>query len=201
METAAYYLALLTLVCFPAAVLLWFLVHPFISLWRRLGPALTYCCVLPPLVLCAAALYRVREPLLTVRFGLHPLPALLGLLLMATAIWIAVARSRYFALSTLVGLPELSPQRHPTQLCTEGIFGRIRHPRYVEGGLALAGLALLTNYLVLYLMLAAYPPLIYGVVLLEERELRERFGEEYEAYCRQVPRFVPHMGKGQEREK
>jgi protein-S-isoprenylcysteine O-methyltransferase Ste14 len=29
------------------------------------------------------------------------------------------------------------------------------------------------------------------LVLLEERELRDRFGAEYEEYCRQVPRWIP----------
>ena len=34
-------------------------------------------------------------------------------------------------------------------------------------------------------------PTLYLLVLLEERDLRERFGSEYEACCRRVPRFVP----------
>jgi len=29
--------------------------------------------------------------------------------------------------------------------------------------------------------------------MLEERELRERFGAEYDAYCRRVPRFLPRL--------
>ena len=31
-------------------------------------------------------------------------------------------------------------------------------------------------------------------MLLEERELRERFGTEYEDYCRRVPRYLPKLG-------
>jgi len=36
---------------------------------------------------------------------------------------------------------------------------------------------------------------VFLIVQLEERELRERFGTEYEAYCRRVPRFVPVRGR------
>jgi protein-S-isoprenylcysteine O-methyltransferase Ste14 len=31
------------------------------------------------------------------------------------------------------------------------------------------------------------------VVYIEEPELRERFGESYEAYCRRVPRWLPRL--------
>jgi protein-S-isoprenylcysteine O-methyltransferase Ste14 len=34
-------------------------------------------------------------------------------------------------------------------------------------------------------------PAIHLVVLLEEPELRERFGAEYEEYCGRVPRYIP----------
>jgi protein-S-isoprenylcysteine O-methyltransferase Ste14 len=50
-----------------------------------------------------------------------------------------------------------------------------------------------------YILVAVFVPLTYGVVLLEERELRERFGEEYERYCDKVPRFFPkkhHYSQG-----
>ena len=32
-----------------------------------------------------------------------------------------------------------------------------------------------------------------GVVRWEEPELRERFGESYDAYCRDVPRWLPRL--------
>ncbi len=73
----------------------------------------------------------------------------------------------------------------------------MRHPRYLEIGFILAAIALFVNYLAVYILLAAYIPVIYLVVLFEERELRGRFGDAYESYCRKVPRFIPklrHLG-------
>ena len=55
--------------------------------------------------------------------------------------------------------------------------------------------ALFCNYLATYLLVPAVAILIYLIVLLEERELRNRFGAEYEAYCARVPRFVPKFRK------
>jgi protein-S-isoprenylcysteine O-methyltransferase Ste14 len=34
-------------------------------------------------------------------------------------------------------------------------------------------------------------PALFLVVILEERELRQRFGDAHVEYCRRVPRFVP----------
>ena len=34
-------------------------------------------------------------------------------------------------------------------------------------------------------------PTLHLVVVLEERELRQRFGAAYDAYARQVPRYLP----------
>jgi protein-S-isoprenylcysteine O-methyltransferase Ste14 len=57
-----------------------------------------------------------------------------------------------------------------------------------------AGFALIANYLVLYVMLALLVPAIWLVVVLEERELRRRFGAAYAEYSRRVPRFIPRRG-------
>jgi len=39
---------------------------------------------------------------------------------------------------------------------------------------------------------AAALPLLWLTVILEERELRQRFGAAYDGYCQRVPRFRPH---------
>ncbi|MFQ5631170.1 MAG: methyltransferase family protein, partial [bacterium] len=91
----------------------------------------------------------------------------------------------------LSGLPELSEKRYPGKLLKEGIYGKIRHPRYIEALLGVLGYAFFSNYLATYLVFLFGLPMIYIIVLLEERELHERFGAEYEEYCLSVPRFVP----------
>ena len=90
----------------------------------------------------------------------------------------------------LAGIPELSAD-DPGVLLQEGIYARIRHPRYIELLFWILGYALISNYLGTYVLFAITVPAIYLIVLMEEKELRDRFGEEYREYCRRVPRFIP----------
>ena len=67
----------------------------------------------------------------------------------------------------------------------------MRHPRYLELLLAIAGFALIANHLCLYLALLLWLPGVWLIVILEEKELRDRFGPAYEEYSRRVPHFIP----------
>jgi protein-S-isoprenylcysteine O-methyltransferase Ste14 len=91
----------------------------------------------------------------------------------------------------VAGIPELSPDRHAVALITDGLHGRIRHPRYVQVVLAMLGYALIANHLAPYLVVGAWVLAILAIVPLEERELVARFGSQYEDYRRRVPRFIP----------
>lgn len=84
-------------------------------------------------------------------------------------------------------------ENRPSELLTEGICSWIRHPRYVGLLCELSGAALFVNYLSVYLLLLSTFPIVRLTVWLEERELVDRFGEEYEAYMRRVPRFLPRI--------
>jgi Cu+-exporting ATPase len=70
----------------------------------------------------------------------------------------------------------------------------MRHPRYVQLLIALTGYALIANYLASYLVVALWVPGILVIALLEEKELRDHFGDAYQTYCRAVPRFLPKLG-------
>ncbi|MDH4230644.1 MAG: isoprenylcysteine carboxylmethyltransferase family protein [Nitrospirota bacterium] len=197
LETAAYYIALLTVVCVPPAILLWFLIHPLAFFWRRLGPLVTYLAVIPVLVSIGTAIYRFRGPLLLIHFGVRlPLVAI-AVLCMVIGICLGILRMRYLTPSMMLGIPEISKAGKPAKLLAEGIYSRIRHPRYLEIGFVLAGIAFAVNYLAVYVLLVAYMPVIYLVVLLEERELRKRFGAAYDRYCSEVPRFIPKLHRRQ----
>ena len=79
------------------------------------------------------------------------------------------------------------------RLATTGPYGRIRHPQYVAFVMILLGFLLQWPTL---LTLVMFPILVamYGrLAVTEEREMRERFGTEFDAYAARTPRFVPAL--------
>lgn len=191
MNSVRYYVALVVLLSVPPGLLLWFIIHPFASFWRRLGPVWTYSILVLPMVAMMVGLFLVRKPLLTIDFGTRYELIAVGVLVMVGAFTIGIKRKKHLTFGILAGLPELSQQRYPGKLLTEGLYAKIRHPRYVEAFLGILGYALIANYLAPYFLVLLSIPIIFLIVALEERELRDRFGEEYEEYCRNVPRFLP----------
>ena len=71
----------------------------------------------------------------------------------------------------------------------------VRHPRYLSAGVSVIANALFINYAGLYILVLLLVPVGYLMVVLEERELIERFGEEYRKYQRKVPRLIPRWRK------
>ncbi|MHB0971655.1 MAG: methyltransferase family protein [Thermoanaerobaculia bacterium] len=105
--------------------------------------------------------------------------------LFAAGIAIIVAGASHLGDALRVGLPE-----EDTRLRTGGVYSVTRNPIYV-------GL-----YVTLIASLIAVPTIVNAIAALvgivghhliirgEERFLTDRFGNEWEAYCRSVPRYV-----------
>ncbi len=193
LDALRYYFALVFVVVLTPQLLPWLLIHPFIRFWRRLGPGLTYGLVLAITGLVMFGLFEVRRVLMAVEFGTNYLLLALGILGVAGSTWMWVALHRQLSYRILFGLPELNPKRYPARLLTEGMYARVRHPRYVQLILNVGGVALIANYLAGYVAMALWLPGVYVIARLEEQELKERFGAAYEDYCRRVPRFVPRL--------
>lgn len=199
MDTARYLVGVLLVVGIPPGLAWWFVVHPFVTFWRRVGAAAALTVVGVMAVAGLAALFVVRDRLLMTDLGTHAPLVIAAALLLAVTAWIAILRKRHLTFRILAGLPELDDGDEPGELLDQGIYAHLRHPRYVEVVLGTWAYALFANYLGAYIVAAITIPLIHLVVLLEERELVERFGSRYEEYRARVPRYLPAFGRGRRR--
>lgn len=193
MNELRYVLALATLMFVPGSVLFWFSLHPFVRFWRRMGarPALAVHYLL--IAAIGALVYWQRRRLLAVEFGTNWYLAAIGMALLFAGAILKRQFGVHLRFRILTGLPELDPERYPSRLLTEGIYSRIRHPRYVQYVIVVLGYALISNYLAVYMLTALLIPALALVIRWEERELRQRFGQQYEDYCARVPRFIPRL--------
>lgn len=80
------------------------------------------------------------------------------------------------------------------RLVQGGLFAHSRNPLYLGNILIIIGMGIIYNSTWGYIL--AYSFFIFGylaIVMAEESFLKTRFGAEYEAYCKRVPRFVPRF--------
>jgi len=173
---------------------MWFLIHPFAGFWRRQGPRITYLVVVAVALVIGVALFQLREPILRVEFGFSWPLTVMAVFCYAGGVLLEHYYRRQITIGVLFGLPEVSEKRSG-RLLTEGIYGRIRHPRYLGLVFEISGFALLVNYLAVYVIAIAMVPVVLLIVLLEERELLARFGDDYAQYMRSVPRFFPKLDR------
>src|SRR5690606_18720105 len=76
-------------------------------------------------------------------------------------------------------------------LVTNGIFAHCRNPLYVGNVLMLLGVGILINsllYLTIFIPLFLF--IYQAIVLAEENYLRQKFGDQFEAYTRKVNRCL-----------
>lgn len=198
MDTARYWLALVLVVSIPPGFLYWFVIHPFAGFWRRLGPVKTHMIVAPAMILVGFGIYQFREPLMRVDIGFVPAFAVLAVLSYLFAAFLELKCRRYLKLKILMGGPELAQDPSAGSLLSEGIYSRIRHPRYLSVFFGSLAVALFANYLASWLLMVLLIPVIYLLAIIEERELLERFGGDYRRYMERVPRFVPRSRPDQE---
>ncbi|HEY0592491.1 MAG TPA: isoprenylcysteine carboxylmethyltransferase family protein [Thermoanaerobaculia bacterium] len=119
------------------------------------------------------------------RKGRRGLPLSVAVPLAAAGGALIAAGSMGLGSSLRVGLPE-----EKTELRTDGIYARTRNPIYLGVFVAVGASALAVptplNLLAAGTAVAAH----HAIVGAEERFLRERFGEAWDAYARRVPRYL-----------
>ncbi len=167
--------------------LYWLILHPQIEFWRRHTRAAYLVSGLLSWAAIAAFLFAFRRQL----FAGEPAPGwaiAAGFALLGTDGYILYRVKRELGGARLVGKTELSGGG---ELATQGLYARVRHPRYTGMMAAVAGACLLAGSLLLWVVAAVWWLLALLATVLEERELRARFGAAYLEYSRSVPRFLP----------
>ncbi len=193
MEAIRYGFAVFFLMVIPAVLVFWCIVHPFIGFWRKIGIKWTYSILLLILASMGWGMYCISDTLLAYTFPFNGWLCFIGIVMMGISIYISYHIKKSVSVSMLAGFPEVAPQQYKCKLITDGIYGRIRHPRYVEGTLTLVAWSLILNYPAIYALMGIFIVLMPIMVWLEERELLQRFRDEYREYSKKVPRFVPRL--------
>jgi protein-S-isoprenylcysteine O-methyltransferase Ste14 len=104
------------------------------------------------------------------------------------------------SIRTAVGIPEVSRAGSAGgKMLSDGVYAVVRHPRYLSAGIGVIGNALLVNRVGVYAMIAVIFPIGFVMLVFEERELVERYGDEYRRYQHEVPRIVPRFARHQGR--
>jgi protein-S-isoprenylcysteine O-methyltransferase Ste14 len=112
----------------------------------------------------------------------------LGALLIAAGLGVFLYSSHLFT-HLVRGTPV--PIEPPSELVTSGLYRHSRNPIYVADVTVLVGVFCVAGHLALLLYPAILWLLIHAwVVWQEEPVLLRRFGTEYEAYRRRVPRWI-----------
>lgn len=171
--------------------LYWFVMHPQIDFWRNhrnAGFTAALLLAWPPVTLF---LVIFRHDLF-LRTWPPVWSAVLGFVLLSCEFWIFWRVKRDLGGARFIGQTELSGGG---EVARQGIYARIRHPRYVGSLLAILGACFLAGTRLMWSVAAAWTVLTLIAISLEERELRTRFGAAYEDYSRQVPRFLPASTK------
>ena len=130
--------------------------------------------------------WNVQAPFL----GFVPLRAL-GALLLVVSVLVLLESFARFALQG-VGTPApVFPTRH---LVVNGLYRYVRNPMYLAVVSIIFGQAMILGSV----SLLAYGVLVWltfhlFVLAYEEPTLRKTFGTEYDAFCANVPRWVPRL--------
>lgn len=88
----------------------------------------------------------------------------------------------------------VNKQVYADKLVTEGMFHTCRNPLYAGNMLIVVGLFIVHGELLVFVAGTLFFWFVYvSIIAAEESYLAGKFGADYAAYCREVPRWVPDL--------
>lgn len=183
-------LAFITIISWLVIPLFWIPVHSAIKIFKKIG-FLTYIMPLITWIPLVYIIYKNRAFILHFKIDIPLALNITGIALLVLGTLLHIWTGRILGLWGLIGLPEVS-RRVKGRLVTGGPFSIIRHPTYLAHTLIFSGVFLITEVIAVAIITFLDLLLIHLLIIpLEEKELLNRFGEEYKTYKGRVPRFFP----------
>ena len=124
----------------------------------------------------------------------------LNLIILAYIGYIIWGFSLYFALISFWtfkkrgGVDKGKSYIHTTKLVDNGIYAVVRHPQYLGGILFTISISLWTQIILSLILSIVIIILTYQWTYVEDKNLIEKFGEDYKRYKVKVPRINPILG-------
>jgi protein-S-isoprenylcysteine O-methyltransferase Ste14 len=184
-------LALVIILIMPVVITFWLVIHSMSKTWRKHHVGFAYGVAGIAIVCVLTLCWKLRKTLIGADLGINWLLFAIGLAvyLASWVLWKPVKKNLDF--KTFAGIPEVTNK--PIPLITNGPFAMVRHPRYFMVAVGVIGWCLMANYAGAYWFGLASIAGLYLIVALEERDLIERFGDEYREYAKRVPQLMPKL--------
>lgn len=170
----------------------WLVIHPRAEYWRsrRRSP---YRLLVPLWTGMWAALGVITAPWRNVVLYRTAWSWVPSAVLFSAGFWIYKRSGAGFSPAQLGGLPEVIPGHREQRLVTSGIRARVRHPVYLGHLCEMLAWSVGTGLAVCY-GLTVFAVVTGGIMIRsEDRELEQRFGEEYRQYKRKAPSILPRL--------
>jgi protein-S-isoprenylcysteine O-methyltransferase Ste14 len=184
--------AVLLVLIYPGVFLFWFVIHLNIEYWRRLGKRSYWvaCSVWPATWI---PLIAFREEIFRPRIAMPAFIVIIGMAAAIGAAYVGRQAAKVIRVRTLVGIPELEPEKNRQPILETGIYGRTRNPIYLAHWLIVLAAAAVTGMVANWVLFITDCVVLPLLILAEERELLKRYGPEFRSYMKRVPRFFPQM--------
>lgn len=185
--------ALMMVMMWPFIPIFLIEIHYGINFWRRLG-VWTYFVVFLEWLPVGYVLYSLRSVILHYEIAVALPLRVLGVALIVAGIVLHAWTAKILGIKATISYTELKPETavKTESLITSGPFSVVRHPSYWAHTSIITGTFLITGIISVGIIVLVDLAITYFITTeLEDRELTERFGQQYLEYKKAVPKFFP----------
>jgi len=188
-------LALMMVMMWPAIPMFLIELHYATNFWRKLG-VWTYFAVILQWIPIAIVLYLLQGAILYYEVTLATPFLVFGIILIFAGIALHAWTAKLIGIKATIAYTELKHDisSKNQSLIISGPFSAVRHPSYWAHTAIIIGFFFLTGVIALGIITVVDLAITYFITTtLEDKELIDRFGDEYREYQRKVPKFFPKL--------